>query len=173
MKTSRAFLFIAVISLAVLFMTPTHTPSARAAGSGKSLVYVGPYTTKQSSKGIYAYRFDSSTGQLTSLGVAAESADPSFVAVHPNGKYLYAVNEVDEFAGKKSGAVTAFQIDRKTGSLKALNQMPARGGGPCHISLDKTGKYVFVANYGGRRLAGLPVRDDSRPRGSRALVQPR
>src|SRR2546423_1386115 len=171
MKTSRVFLFIAVISLAVLFMTPTHTPSARAAGSGKFLVYVGTYTTKQSSKGIYAYRFDSSTGQLTSLGLAAESADPSFVAVHPNGKYLYAVNEVDECAGQKGGAVTAFQIDRKTGLLKALHQMATRGGGPCHISLDKTGKYVFVANYGGGSIAAFPVREDGSLGEASAFVQ--
>src|SRR5436305_15205424 len=114
MKPSRVSLFTAVIALAVLFMTPTNTPSLRAAGSGKFLVYIGTYTTKQSSKGIYAYRFDSSTGQLTSLGLAAESADPSFVAVHPNGKYLCAVNEDDEFAGQQSGAVTAFPIDRNT-----------------------------------------------------------
>src|SRR5256885_13879120 len=94
MKTSRVFLFIAVISLAVLFMTPTHTPSARAAGSGKSLVYVGTDTTKESSKGIYAYRFDSSTGQLTSLGVAGESAGPSFGEVWLCGALFLAHYEV-------------------------------------------------------------------------------
>src|SRR5256885_2276156 len=123
--------------------------------SGKVLVYIGTYTTKQSSKGIYAYRFDSSKGRLTSLGLAAASPDPSFLAVHPNGKYLYAVNELDEFGGQKSGAVSAFLIDRKSGSLKLINQIASAGGGPCHISLDKTGKYVFVANYGGGSIAGF------------------
>lgn len=123
------------------------------------LVYVGTYTTKQNSKGIYAYWFDAGTGKLKAAGLAAESADPSFVAVHPSGKYLYAVNEVEEFAGKKSGAVSAFAIDRRSGALKLLNQV-ATGGGPCHISLDRTGKYVLVANYGGGSVASFPVRED-------------
>src|ERR1700680_405049 len=72
------------------------------------LVYVGTYTTKQSSKGIYAYWFDAGTGKLKAAGLAAESADPSFVAVHLTGKYLYAVNEVGEFGGQKRGAGSAF-----------------------------------------------------------------
>jgi 6-phosphogluconolactonase len=124
------------------------------------LVYVGTYTTKQNSKGIYAYWFDAGTGKLKAAGLAAESADPSFVAVHPSGKYLYAVNEVEEFAGKKSGAVSAFAIDRRSGALKLLNQVATGGGGPCHISLDRAGKYVLVANYGGGSVASFPVRED-------------
>src|SRR5690349_14041782 len=170
MKTSRTFLFFALVS-AVLCMIFTSGHSTRAAASGKFLIYVGTYTTKQSSKGIYVYRFDSSSGQLTSIGLAAESTDPSFLAVHPSGKYLYAVNEVDEFGGQKSGAVTAFQIDHKTGLLKALNQQATRGGGPCHISLDKTGKYVFVANYGGGSVAAFPVHDDGSLGDASAFVQ--
>jgi 6-phosphogluconolactonase len=169
MKTSRILLLVAIVS-AVLYMMSTFGDSTRAA-SGKFLVYIGTYTTKQSSKGIYAYRFDSSSGQLTSIGLAAESTDPSFLAVHPNGKYVYAVNEVDEFGGQKSGAVTAFQIDHKSGLLKALNQQATRGGGPCHISLDKTGKYVFVANYGGGSVAAFPVHEDGSLGEASAFVQ--
>jgi 6-phosphogluconolactonase len=171
MRTSRTLLCLSIISLAVLFMIPTRNRSARAAGSGKLLMYVGTYTTKQRSKGIYTYRFDSSTGKLTSVGLAAESTDPSFLAVHPNGRYLYAVNELDEFAGQKSGAVTAFQIDHKSGSLKMINQMATAGGGPCHVSLNKTGKYVFVANYGGGSIAVFPVRSDGGLGDATAFVQ--
>jgi 6-phosphogluconolactonase len=99
-------------------------------------------------------------GQLSPIGVAAESVDPSFLAVHPNGKYLYAVNEIANFNGGTGGAVSAFAIDPKTGALKFLNQVPTRGAGPCHLSLDKTGNYVLVANYDGGSIASFPVHDD-------------
>jgi 6-phosphogluconolactonase len=136
------------------------------ASKGQYLAYVGTYTTKQSSKGIYAYRFDSATGQLTSIGLAAEATDPSFVAVHPSGKYLYAVNEIGEFNGLKSGAVSAFAIDAKSGMLKELNQVSTHGAGPCYVSLDKEGRFVLVANYDGGSVATFPVHDD----GSLGLV---
>jgi len=124
------------------------------------LVYVGTYTNKTVSKGIYAYLFDPGTGKLTSLGVATESEDPSFLAVHPSGKYLYAVNEIDHFGAQKSGAVSAFSIDPKTGKLTLLNQAATRGADPCHISLDKAGKVTLVANYDGGSVATFPVHDD-------------
>jgi 6-phosphogluconolactonase len=124
------------------------------------LVYVGTYTNKSASKGIYVYSFDPGTGKLTSLGVAAESEDPSFLALHPSGKYLYAVNEIDHFGAQKSGAASAFSIDPKTGKLTLLNQAATRGAGPCHISLDKSGKFALVANYDGGSVASFPVHDD-------------
>jgi 6-phosphogluconolactonase len=124
------------------------------------LVYVGTYTNKSASKGIYVYSFDPGTGKLTSLGVAAESEDPSFLAIHPSGKYLYAVNEIDHFGAQKSGAASAFSIDQKTGKLTLLNQAATRGAGPCHISLDKSGKFALVANYDGGSVSSFPVHDD-------------
>jgi 6-phosphogluconolactonase len=124
------------------------------------LVYVGTYTNKSASKGIYVYSFDPGTGKLTSLGVAAESEDPSFLALHPSGKYLYAVNEIDHFGAQKSGAASAFSIDPKTGKLTLLNQAATRGAGPCHISLDKSGKFALVANYDGGSVSSFPVHDD-------------
>jgi len=124
------------------------------------LVYVGTYTNKSASKGIYVYNFDPGTGKLTSLGVAAESEDPSFLALHPSGKYLYAVNEIDHFGAQKSGAASAFSIDQKTGKLTLLNQAATRGAGPCHISLDKSGKFALVANYDGGSVTSFPVHDD-------------
>jgi 6-phosphogluconolactonase len=124
------------------------------------LAYIGTYTTKTSSKGIYAYRFDAASGKLSAIGLAAESNDPSFVAVHPSGKYLYAVNEVGNFEGRASGAVSAFAIDRKSGKLMFLNQVATRGAGPCHVSLDRTGKFVLVANYDGGSVSVFPVLGD-------------
>jgi 6-phosphogluconolactonase len=135
------------------------------------LVYIGTYTNKTSSKGIYAFLFDPGTGKLSSLGVAAESEDPSFLAVHPSGKYLYAVNETDHFGGQKSGAVSAFSIDSKTGKLAPLNQAATQGGGPCHISIDKTGKFILVANYGGGSIATFPIREDGSVGPASAFVQ--
>jgi 6-phosphogluconolactonase len=136
------------------------------ASSAQYLLYAGTYTTKQNSKGIYAFRFDSTTGKLTPAGLAATTTDPSFVAVHPNGKYLYAVNELADFNGFKAGAVSSFAIDAKTGTLTPLNQVSTHSPGPCFVSLDKTGKYVLVANYDGGSLATFTVQDD----GSLSLV---
>ena len=118
---------------------------------------MGTYTTKTESKGIYAYEFDASTGKLTPKGVAAETRDPSWVVVHPSGRFLYAANE----AGKAS-AVSAFAVDAKTGKLTLLNQMPSLGNDPCHLSLDKTGKYVFVANYSSGTVAVFPILPDGK-----------
>jgi len=123
------------------------------------LMYVGPYTRGES-KGIYAYRFQPSTGKVTPLGLAVATPNPSFVAVHPNRRYLYAVSEIGNFEGKRSGAVSAFSIDAKTGKLTLLNTVPSGGGGPCHLIVDKTGKTLLVANYGGGSVASFPVKAD-------------
>jgi 6-phosphogluconolactonase len=157
--TRRLFALLLLSSAPLLLLSRVQTPEKPAA-KGQYIAYVGTYTAKTTSKGIYAYRFDAEKGQLTPIGVAAESADPSFLAVHPNGKYLYAVNEIGNFNGGVGGAVSAFAIDAKTGALKFLNQVPTRGAGPCHISLDKSGNFVLVANYDGGSIASFPVHDD-------------
>src|SRR6266699_267784 len=123
----------------------------------KYLVFVGTYTSKTESKGIYGYEFDADTGKLTPKGVAAETPDPSWVAVHPSGKYLYAANE----AGKAS-TVSAFAVDAKSGKLTLLNQLPALGEDPCYVSFDRTGKYVFVANYSSGNVVVFPIGTDGK-----------
>lgn len=138
----------------------------------KYLMYVGTYTEEGSaSKGIYAYSFDAGTGQLTALGLAAQSVNPSFLAIHPNRRFVYAVNEIGNYKGEKSGAVSAFSIDAKTGKLTLLNQVASRGAGPCYISIDKSGKHVLVANYDGGSIAVFPVLEDGRLGESSAFVQ--
>jgi len=138
----------------------------------KYLVYVGTYTEPQSqSKGIYAYRYDASSGKLNSLGLAAEAINPSFLAVHPNRRFLYAVNEVADHLGKSSGAISAFSIDAATGKLKLLNQVASLGADPCYITLDKSGKFVLVANYTGGSVAVFPVLPDGRLGKASAFVQ--
>src|SRR5258708_34145837 len=147
------------IGAAALFLSASAAAQKRIPNK-PYLVYVGTYTNKTTSKGIYVYNFDPGTGKLTPRGVAAESEDPSFLAVHPSGKYLYAVNEIDHFGAQKRGAASDFAIDRKTGKLTLLNQAATRGAGPCHISLDKSGKFALVANYDGGSVATFPVNAD-------------
>ncbi len=165
MKIPRRIFSLQLIALTATLFLPAAAKPQKPAGT--YLVYVGTYTTKQTSKGIYAYRFDATTGQLTSIGLAAESVDPSFVAVHPNGKFLYAVNEIGDFNGMKSGAISSFAIDKKGGTLKFLNQVSTHGAGPCYVSLDKTGRFVLVANYDGGSVATFAIQDD----GSLSLVK--
>jgi len=159
MKIPRRLFAFLLFFVAPLLLARMQTPEKPAA-KGQYIAYVGTYTSKTNSKGIYAYRFDAEKGQLTPIGIAAESVDPSFLAIHPNGKYLYAVNEIGNFNGGTSGALSAFAIDPKTSALKFLNQVPTRGAGPCYVSLDKNGSFVLVANYDSGSIASFPVHDD-------------
>jgi len=142
------------------------------AASGKTLVvYVGTYTGGTSaSKGIYPLRLDLSTGALTEAGTPAESVSPSFLALHPSGRFLYAVNETGGSA-KEEGGVSAFAIDARTGGLTFLNRQSSRGGSPCHLALDAKGRHVLVANYGGGSVAVLPVRSSGRLDAATTFVQ--
>jgi 6-phosphogluconolactonase len=156
--------------LLLLISIPSLRGAQEPGAKGSYLVYVGTYTGP-ASKGIYAYRFDATTGQATSLGLVAETANPSFLAVHPSLRFLYTVNEVSDYQGQKSGGVSAFAIDRKTGKLAFLNQVSSRGAGPCYVTLDKTGKYVLVANYDTGSVAAFPVLKDGRLGEASAVIQ--
>ena len=134
------------------------------------LVYVGTYTGPKS-KGIYAYRFNPASGRAAALGLATDTVNPSFLTISPDQKLLFAVNEVADYGGAKSGAVSSFRIDRKTGKLALLNQVSSRGAGPCFVSVDKTGKFVLVANYDGGSVADFPVLPDGRLGPASAFVQ--
>ncbi len=134
--------------------------AAQAPSDNQTLGFIGTYTGAKS-KGIYAFRLDSS-GAMTPPTLVAETANPTFLAVHPNQRFLYAANETGKFGGKKSGAVSAFAVDARTGHLTLLNQQPSGGDGPCHLVVDPTGKNVLVANYGGGSVEVLPVQEDGR-----------
>jgi 6-phosphogluconolactonase len=123
---------------------------------------VGTYTGADS-KGIYAYGYDAASGKLTPLGLAAETANPSFLTIDANHKFLYAVNEGHDYKGENSGGITAFAIgDRKSGKLMELNEVSSHGADPCYISFDRTGKYALVANYTGGTVAVFPLASDGR-----------
>jgi len=149
---SRRTLLKAAAALAV---TPMASFQAQAAPPGSILAYVGAYTPN--GQGIYLFSLDLATGDLTQIKVAAMISSPSWLAIHPNGSYLYAVNEISNFNGTSSGSVTAFAINRVTCDLTLLNVVSSQGGGPAHLSVDPLGQFVFVANYGGGSFAVLPI----------------
>ena len=125
--------------------------------SAESLpVYFGTYTQgESSSKGIYRSTLDIETGKLSTPVLAAQAQNPSFLEIHPNGKFLYAVNE-----DSGAGSVSAYAIDADTGDLKYLNKQPSGGAGPCHVSIDHAGKNLLVANYGSGSVSVIPVKPD-------------
>ena len=129
------------------------------ASDNSHLVFIGTYTRKESA-GIYAARFDSGSGELAIIGETGGITNPSFLAIHPSGKYLYAVAEINDFEGNPSGGVTAYAIDAATGGLTELNSASSQGGGPCHVSVDATGKYVIAVNYGSGGLGVIALNDD-------------
>jgi len=156
MNTTRRFfalLFLTSSVVALAFTAAAPKPTA----DSHYLAFVGTYTNKTDSKGIYAFDFDAASGKLTPKGLAAETPDPSWVVVHPNGKFAYATNE----AGKHS-TITAFSIDAGHAKLTQLNQLPALGADPCYLSFDKTGKYLFVANYSSGNVVVFPILPDGK-----------
>ena len=141
----------------------------KSAAKGLS-VYVGTYT-RGDSQGIYHYRLDLASGKLTPAGVTAGVVNPSFLAVHPNRRFLYAVNEISNFQGKKCGGVGAFAIDPQSGALTLLNQQPSGGIGPCHLVVDERGKNVLVANYSSGSVCVLPIAADGHLGQQTAFIQ--
>jgi 6-phosphogluconolactonase len=126
--------------------------------SNQLTLYVGTYTSGKS-EGIYGYRMDEATGALTRFN-SFKSVNPSFLVIDQSKRYLYAVNEVGEYAGKPGGGVSAFAIDRATGNLRLLNEQATQGADPCHLSIDRKKRRLLVANYTGGNVAVLPVRSD-------------
>lgn len=172
MTANRHISAIIASLLTLLLFTLYPAGADPATAKGKYLVYVGTYTEDGSkSKGIYAYRVDPATTEITAIGMVAATTNPSFLAVHPNHRFLYAVNEVGKYKGQSSGVVSAFAIDHATGKLTLLNEVASRGADPCYITLDKTGKYVLVANYTGGSIAVFPVFEDGRLGEASAFVQ--
>ena len=147
--------FLVFFAMALCFSAPT----VQARVQGKDLVYVGTYTGPDKGQGIYAYRFDAATGQLSSLGLVAESESPAFLAVDPSRRFLYASNEIDHYQGQASGAVSAFAIDRVSGKLSFLNEVSAHDPGTAHVVVDFTGKDVLITNYPLGSVAVFPVLD--------------
>lgn len=126
---------------------------------GKSyFVYIGTYT-HHASKGIYLYRFWPSTGETLPLGLAAATASPAWLIVHPTRRFLYAANEYGGGA-EPGNTISAYAMDTKPGKLIFLNRVSSKGVGPCHLAIDKTGKILVAANFGSGSVATFPIRSD-------------
>jgi 6-phosphogluconolactonase len=167
---------VSVIFLFVLrFSVPANALDKNGAADNQKqsyFMYVGTYTEGGStSKGIYVYRYNPADARLTSIGLAAQTTNPSFLAIHPNHRFLYAVNEIGNYKNLKSGGVSAFAIDNATGKLTLLNEVASGGADPCYITVDKTGKFVLVANYTGGSVSVFPVLQDGSLGEASAFVQ--
>ncbi|MEY3459593.1 MAG: 6-phosphogluconolactonase [Planctomycetota bacterium] len=140
------------VSLIAFSATPAPAQTLR--------LYIGTYTSGEStSKGVYTCEFNTETGKLTEPVLAAELKNPSFLAVHPSGRFVYAVNELSEGGGRGKGGVTALAV-QPDGTLKKLNEQPSHGGAPCHCNVDSTGTSLLIANYVGGNVAVYPISPD-------------
>jgi 6-phosphogluconolactonase len=124
------------------------------------LFYVGTYTQKTASEGVYLVRLNPRSGKLHKVGAVNVGPNPSFLALHPSGRVLYAVNEVERFNGVAGGGVAAFAIATGTGALTRRNAEPSGGAGTCYVSVDHSGRVVLLANYDAGSVTVLPVDAD-------------
>ena len=157
--TRRDFLKVAAAGTTGLMMANSVLGSDLITKKSKEmLVYIGTYTSGESkSEGIYIYKFNLESGELMPYKVVKDVVEPSYLAIDKSRKYLYAVNETVEYEGEKSGAVSAFAIDQKTGDLTFLNKQPSLGGAPCFITVSNNEKFVLVANYVGGNVSVFPI----------------
>lgn len=161
-----------VLAVAVALVGATSVAVADTPAQNKFWVYIGTYT-RTTSKGIYRFELDAATGKAGKLELAGDAADPSFLAIAPNGRFLYAIAEVPGTDGKNTGGVIAFAIHAATGLLTKLNSQAVGESGTCHLCLDQTGKTVLVANYYGGSAVALPIGHDGKvgPPASRVAHQ--
>jgi 6-phosphogluconolactonase len=145
-------------------------PAVAVVATQRLPLYVGTYTDA-GSPGIYRSELDTGAGTLSEPILVGEAANPSFLALHPSGRVLYAVNELADYGGARTGAVSAFAIDAATGALTPLGQQPSGGANPCHIAVDRAGRHVLVANYTGGSVAVLPLAADGRLLPASAFLQ--
>ena len=139
------------------------------------LVFIGAYThttaypvcrvfrmlsESRHSGGIYVCRFNGATGELEPLSVVSGAENPSFLATHPNGRFLYAASEIQEFEGQPQGALCAYAIDADAGRLEFINRIGSGGQGPCRVPVDATGRFLLAANYRGGSVCVAPIGDD-------------
>jgi 6-phosphogluconolactonase len=152
---------VGVVSFCGALIWPALAAEKPEAAAKEYFVYFGTYT-KAKSKGIYRARLDTTTGKLSTPEVAAEASDPAFLAVHPNEKYLYAIDEGTDPVKTPGRGVRAYAVDGRSGALALLNEQSAGGPGPCHLAVAPDGASVLVANYSGGSVAALAIGADGR-----------
>jgi 6-phosphogluconolactonase len=137
---------------------PPAPPLVGAGQQSSNFAYVGTYTPNGG--GIYLFRIDPVTAALTQLQVIDDIRNPTWLALNPAQTHLYAVSEIDNFQGTQNGAVVSYAIDSGSMQLKRLGAVKSGGTTPAHLSVHPSGKFVFVANYGGGNVAVFPVGAD-------------
>lgn len=148
---SKPFLFFASI-IAATTMT-----------AASQLVFIGTYTPKDNPRrGIYAVRLDPATGELSEPILAAETPNPTFLALHPNGQVLYSIGESTPLTGADGGAAVAFTIDPSTGKLTPLNAQPTGGASLCFVGVDATGRELATISYGGGHITSFAISSDGK-----------
>ena len=167
MMDIRIHATVALVLITILSLGPS---SSFAAEPAEWQVYIGTYTGG-ASEGIYLLRLNAVTGALDHLGLAAEVENPSFLAFHPRGPFLYSVGRGTNAVGEHEGLVSAFSIQSEGGRLTFLNQQSTVGDGPCHVVVSRTGRYVLAANYGGGSATVLPLEADGRLGEATCVVQ--
>src|SRR5690349_11187551 len=149
---SRRAFVAAVPGLAAACASLRHAPM-----DDPDLVLVGTYTARDATQGIFLFRQDRDSGELRPAGSAAVGANPSFLALHPSRRFVYAVNEISTTDGRPTGGVAALALDAAAPSLAVLNRRPSGGAGPAYVSVDRSGRWALVANYGAGPAAALPI----------------
>jgi 6-phosphogluconolactonase len=173
MKTLLPARLVAVLPAVCLAVDAIHGADLpKPSEARECLVYLGTYTGPKS-KGIYVGRLDVGSGRLSRPELAAETENPTFLAVHPSLPALYAAERPLLYAANevRNGTVSAYSVNRENGKLTLLNRQSSRGDGPCHLSVDRLGQNVLVANYGGGNIAVLPVGRDGRLGEATAFMQ--
>jgi 6-phosphogluconolactonase len=153
---------VAMICLNCLSVAPLSAVSV----PSDVLVYVGTYTNR-GSEGVYVYRLDSSTGALKYVSKSPRLSNPSFVAIDPKGRCVYAVRE----SGGPAGAIVALSRNQATNELTILNEQPSGGQGPCYVTVDREDRFVLAANYGSGSVAVFPIAEDGRLQPASCVVQ--
>jgi len=163
-RTTQRLLGAAGLALALIACAADF---AQAAAPQAARAYIGTYTNNAKSKGIYQMQLNLATGALSQPELAGETTNPSFLTLHPNRKFLYAVSE----AGGKDASLSAFAVAPDTGKLTFLNKQSVRGSGPCYVSVDQTGKAALAANYGSGSVCAMPIGDDGLLAEATAFIQ--
>lgn len=167
-RSLRRLVLSGLASMALAFTACTSgqenseaTTKQDAESNATAMVYVGTYA-ESNDESIFLYSLNPETGELKRTLAVKAGANPSYLALDSQQKYLYAVNETTSYEGKESGAVSAFAVNPQTGNLALLNKAPSMGGAPCHISVDENNKAVLVANYVGGNVAAFPLQEDGK-----------
>ena len=152
-----------------LFLTASAFFLSCSSDNEKELVFIGTYTDN-GSEGIYSFQFDPEDGEVTQPVLAAKSDNPSFVVIDNEGKFLYAVNEIDNYDENSSGAISVYELVKGSGKLNLIQQVSSLGAHPAHLSIDKTGRYLLVSNYTGGNFAVFPISNDGKLGEHTALI---